>query len=165
MFKTPEFWVLIAFVLFLLAFGKKIWAFLTQSLDEHRNKISRQLEEAERLHDEALSLLKAYKQKHEEVLKQTAEIIAFAEEEALTLKKEKEREFDHFMKQREKALLQRMENEKEETKAAFRQQILEEAIAHVESFLEAQKGEKKKLTEDALKEITDISLFPKDFLK
>lgn len=165
MFKTPEFWVLIAFVLFLLAFGKKIWAFLIQSLDEHRNKISRQLEEAERLHDEALSLLEAYKQKHEEALKQAAEIIAFAEEEALTLKKEKEREFDHFMKQREKALLQRMENEKEETKAAFRQQILEEAIAHVERFLEAQKDEKKKLTDNALKEITDISLFPKDFLK
>ncbi|MBL8676990.1 MAG: hypothetical protein JNJ47_06190, partial [Alphaproteobacteria bacterium] len=115
MFKTPEFWVLIAFILFLFGFGKKIWAFLAQSLDEHRNKISRQLEEAERLCNEALSLLDVYKQKHAEVLKQAAEIIAFAEEEALTLKKEKEREFDHFMKQREKALLERMENEKEET--------------------------------------------------
>lgn len=165
MFKTPEFWVLIAFVLFLLAFGKRIWAFLTQSLDEHRNKISRQLEEAERLQDEALNLLEAYKQKHEEVLSQAAEIIAYAEEEAHALKKEKEREFDHFMKQREKALLQRMENEKEETKAVFRKQILEEAIVHVERFLAAQKDEKKKLTENALKEIMDISHFPKDFLK
>lgn len=165
MFKTPEFWVLIAFVLFLFVFGKKIWTFLTQSLDEHRNKISRQLEEAERLQEEALSLLEAYKQKHEEALKQAAEIIAFAEEEALALKKEKEREFDHFMQQREKALLERMENEKEEIKAAFRKQILEEAIAHVERFLATQKDEKKKLTENALKEITDISLFPKDFLK
>ncbi len=165
MFKTPEFWVLIAFVLFLLAFGKKIWAFLTQSLDEHRNKISRQLEEAERLQGEALSLLEAYKQKHEEALKQAAEIIAFAEEEALTLKKEKEREFDQFMKQREKALFERMENEKEETKADFRKQILEEAIVHIERFLGAQKDETKKLTENSLKEITDISLFPKNFLK
>lgn len=165
MFKTPEFWVLIAFVLFLLVFGKKIIGFLTQSLDEHRKKVSRQLEEAERLHDEALNLLEAYKQKHAEALKQAAEIIAFAEEEALTLKKEKEREFDHFMKQREKALLERMENEKEETKEAFRKQILEEAIVHVERFLEAQKDEKKKLTESALKEIMGVSLFPKDFLK
>jgi len=165
MFKTPEFWVLISFVLFLLVFGKKIWAFLTQSLDEHRHKVSRQLEEAQRLQEEALGLLEAYKQKHEEALKQAAEIIAFAEEEALTLKKEKEREFDHFMKQREKALLERMANEKEETKAAFRKQILEEAIAHVERFLETQKDEKKQLTQSSLKEITDISLFPKDFLK
>lgn len=165
MFKTPEFWVLIAFVLFLIVFGKKIMGFLTQSLDEHRNKISRQLEEAKRLHDEALSLLEAYKQKHAEALKQAAEIIAFAEEEALALKKEKEREFDHFMKQREKTLLERMENEKEETKAVFRKQILEEAITYIERFLEAQKDEKKELTENALKEITNISLFPKDFLK
>ena len=56
-------------------------------------------------------------------------------------------------------------NEKEETKAAFRKQILEEAIAHVERFLETQKDEKKKLTQSSLKEIADISLFPKDFLK
>lgn len=165
MFKTPEFWVLIAFVLFLFIFGKRIWAFITQSLDEHRNKVSRQLEEAERLQEEALSLLEAYKQKYAEALGQATEIVAFAEEEALALKKEKEREFDHFMKQREKAFLERMENEKEETKKAFRQQILEEAISYVERFLVTQKDERKKLTENALKEITDISLFPKDFLK
>ena len=165
MFKTPEFWVLIAFMFFLLAFGKKIWAFLTQSLDEHRDKISHKLEEAERLHDEALNLLEAYKKKHEETLRQAAEIVAFAEEEALALKKEKEQEFDHFMKQREKALMERIENEKEEMKSAFRKQILGEAIAHVERFLETEKDEKKKLTENALKEITHISLFPKNFLK
>src|SRR3990167_8017127 len=130
MLKTPEFWVLISFILFLLLFGKKILSFLRQSLDEHQQKIAHQLEEAKRLHDEALNLLNAYKKKLE---------------------------FEKFMKQREKTLHERIENEKEEAISALRKQVLDEAIKRVEAFLATQSDEKKKLTQASLKDITDFS--------
>ena len=157
MLKTPEFWVLISFILFLLLFGKKILSFLRQSLDEHQQKIAHQLEESKRLHDEALNLLNAYKKKHKEALKQAEDIISFAKEEANTLKKEKELEFEKFMKQREKTLHERIENEKEEAISALRKQVLDEAIKRVEAFLATQSDEKKKLTQASLKDITDFS--------
>lgn len=157
MFETPDFWVLIAFILFLLFFGKKILSFLRQMLDEHQKKITHQIDEAIRLHDEAFNLLETYKKKHKETLKQAEDIISFAKEEANTLKREKEREFEKFMKQREKTLKERIKNEKEEAIAALRNQVLDEALEKVEAFLATQPDEKKKLTQAALQEIEGLS--------
>ena len=113
-FSTPEFWVFIAFILFLGAVGKRAFAFLTQSLDEHSRKVAHQFEEAQRLHDEALSLLQSYKKKHEEAIEQATKIVSYAETEALESKKSSEREFEKFIASKEKALTERMAIEKEE---------------------------------------------------
>jgi F-type H+-transporting ATPase subunit b len=158
MFSTPEFWVFIAFLLFLCAVGKKAYHFLTESLDAHSRKVAQQLEEAQRLHDEALSLLSAYKEKHKEAVEQAKKIISFAEAEAQEFKKTSEEEFEKFVTQKEKALLERISNDKEEAKSKLKQQITDEALKIVEDVLSKEKEEKKKFTDAALKEITGMSL-------
>jgi len=155
-YSTPEFWVFIAFVLFLGAVGKRAFAFLTQSLDEHSRKVAHQLEEAQRLHDEALSLLNSYKQKHRDAIEQAAKIVAYAEAEALEFKKSSEHEFEKFMTNKEKALQTRMMIEREETKNKLRQQAVDEALIIVEKVLSGEPKEKKKLTEASLKEIEKL---------
>ncbi len=162
MFSTPEFWVFIAFILFLGAVGKRAFAFLTQSLDEYSRKVAHQLEEAERLHDEALSLLNSYKKKHTEAIEQAAKFITYAEAEASEFKKSREHEFEKFMVDKEKAFLERMAIEKEEAKNKLRQQAVDEAFTIVEKLLSKESKEKKKLTEASLKEISGLVRKPTD---
>jgi F-type H+-transporting ATPase subunit b len=156
MFSTPEFWVFIAFVLLLGGLGRRGFSFATQTLDEHRKKIVQQLNEAQRLHDEALSLLNAYKKKHEDALEQAAKIISYAEKEAQEFKKSSKQEFELFIHQKEKVFLERIALEKEETKTKLRQQAVDEALKIVERHLLAEKKEREKLTTASLKEILTL---------
>lgn len=156
MFSTPEFWVFVAFILFLLGVGKRAFTSVMQSLDEHSQKVAHQLEEAHRLHDEALSLLNSYKKKHAKAIEQAQKIISYAEAEALEFKKSSEEEFEKFMANKEKALLERMAIEKEEAKSKLRQQVVDEAFTIVEKLLSTETKEKKKLTEASLKEMSGL---------
>jgi len=76
-------WVAVAFVLFvgLLAylgvFGK-----IGAALDDRAAKIKAQLEEAQRLRDDAQKLFAEYQQKQKDALKEAEEIVAHAHEEA-----------------------------------------------------------------------------------
>lgn len=160
MFSTPEFWVFVSFVLFIGLFGKRGLAFISQLLNEHRQKITQQLEEAQRLHDEALSLLNSYKKKHEEAVEHAKKMVAFAEQEALDFKKSSEEEFKKLLTQKEKALLERIHLETEITKSTLRKQAADEAFVIVEDLLSTDTKERKKLTKAALKEISGLKLRP-----
>ena len=165
MFSTAEFWVFIAFVLLIGAVGKRALAFLTQTLDAHSQKVTHQLTEAQRLHDEALSLLNTYKKKHQEATEQAANIISFSESEALEFKKTSQHEFEKFLAQKEKAVFERIAIETEETKSKLRKQAADEALTIVERLLSKEKKERKKLTEASLKEISALTLAPQPFKK
>jgi F-type H+-transporting ATPase subunit b len=157
MISTPEFWVFIAFILLFVFAGKKIVGALTALIEEYRQKISNKLEEVERLHDEAMSLLQSYKQKHQQALEQAAQIVSFAEKEALEFKKHNHKEFEKFMAQKEKALHERLAIEGEEAKAKLRKEAAAEALALVEEFLSKNTAEKQKLTESSLKELSTLA--------
>jgi F-type H+-transporting ATPase subunit b len=158
MFSTPEFWVLVAFFLLLAVFGKRGFLYLIQGLDDHRQKVTHQLREAERLHDEAFSLLNSYKTKHKEAEKQVEKLLAFAEVEAKELKKTAEKEFQDFMTHKEKAMSEKLAIEKEETFAKLRRQVTMEALAIVEEVLLKDKNLREKLTKKALQKIEKVEL-------
>lgn len=155
MLATAEFWVFIAFLLFIGIFGKKTFGFLAQSLDAYRQKIRHDIEAAQNLHDEALSLLKTYKKKHEEAIKQAEEIMSYAEKEALEFKNSSEQEFEKFVAQKEKALLERIAIKNEEAKSKLQKEAIDEAITIVEQVLSRDKTQKKKLNDSSLKEISE----------
>lgn len=158
MFSTPEFWVFISFLLFLGIFGKKGLSYLTQMLNNHREKITRQLEEAQHLHDEALSLLNSYKKKHDEALLHAEKIISEAESEALEFKKSSFQELDKLLAEKEKSILERIAIEKAEAKTNLKNQIVEEAIQIVEKTLQKEKKSQKEITKNALKKMSKLDL-------
>jgi len=157
MFLTPEFWVLIAFVLFIASFGKRLFSYIAETLDAHRQKITDQLTETERLQSEALNLLETYKKKHSEAIEQVEKIISFAEKEATEFKQLNEQELKRFMAQKEKALQDRLALEKEEIMTTLRREAVDEALAIVEQVLLKDKNEQKKLIETSLKKIKEAS--------
>ena len=160
MLMTPDFWVFIAFVLFIGGIGKKALSFLRQSLDEHSYKVAHQLEEAQRLHDEALKLLNSYKTKHKEAIEQANKIIAFAESEALEFKKTSEQAFEKLVLQKENALRERLAIENEEAKTKLQKQAVDEAFAIVERVLLKEQKLKENLTKSSLKKISTLAIKP-----
>src|ERR1700760_4498328 len=74
-FAEPRNWVLIAFVLFFLAFGRKLWAALTQMLDDRAGKVRAELEEAARLRREAEAMLRDAESHRAEALREAQALI------------------------------------------------------------------------------------------
>jgi F-type H+-transporting ATPase subunit b len=83
MLATPEFWVLVSFVLFVgLLVYLKVPHRLAKALDERAERISKELDEARKLRDEAQALLAEYERKRRDAEKEAEAIIIQAREEA-----------------------------------------------------------------------------------
>ena len=84
-----ETWVAVAFVIFLgvLAYYQ-VHKSVLRSLDQRRDRIKSELDEARRLKEEAQALLASYRQKKEQVEHEAQAILAGAQAEAERLAKE-----------------------------------------------------------------------------
>ncbi len=158
MFQTPEFWVLVAFVLLIVVLGKRGWLALSAIIDERTDKIQKQLQEAEHLHNEALSLLHTYQKKHAEAMSQAASIIANAEEEAANLKRTVEAELEEMLRQKEKSTLERIEIAQDTAKLQLKKQVAAEALSFVEEILSQELKGKSAAKSHPLQEISAIPL-------
>ena len=79
----PRTWVGVAFTIFFLIFGRKIWAAVTAILDKRAETIRSELDEASRLRREAEALLADAKVRREAALRDAETMLAHAREEAL----------------------------------------------------------------------------------
>lgn len=82
MLHDPEFWVLIAFLVFIAAVGKKAWAMITGMLDGRAAAIKSELEKAVELREEAQTLLAGYQRQQRDAVKETEDIVAQAHQTA-----------------------------------------------------------------------------------
>ena len=86
---TAEFWVAVAFFGFVaVVVYFRAPAMIAKALDERAARIRAELDEAQRLRDEAQALLAEYQRKRRDAEKEAEEIIALAREEAERLSKE-----------------------------------------------------------------------------
>ena len=67
-FANPANWVLIAFVLFFVLFGRKLWSVLAAMLDDRTATVKAELEEAAKLRREAEAMLREAEAKRAEAL-------------------------------------------------------------------------------------------------
>lgn len=56
---TPEFWILISFVCFIAFLGRKIYSKVVAQLDSYISEVSGEIEEAEKIKEEAAEMLKS----------------------------------------------------------------------------------------------------------
>jgi len=78
----PRTWVGVAFVIFFLIFGRKIWNVLTTLLDNRATAIRAELDEAARLRQEAEALLAEARLQRETALRDAEAMLTQAREEA-----------------------------------------------------------------------------------
>ena len=81
-FGDPRTWVSIAFVLFFVIFGRRLWTTLTAALDKRGIAIRAELDEAARLRREAEAMLKDAQAQRENGLREAEATIARARDEA-----------------------------------------------------------------------------------
>lgn len=100
--QDAEFWVGIAFVIFL---GIMVWAkvpgMAAKALDARAEKIRAELAEAERLRNEAEELLASIRTRREETERQAAEMLTVAKAEAERLEAEAHQRLEEQIKRRQ----------------------------------------------------------------
>ena len=124
----PEFWVAVAFVIFVLLAGKKIYGAIGKMLDDRAARIRAELAEAERLRTEAEKLLTEYQRKQREALKDAEAILATARDEAARLRKEAAANLEAQLKRRERAAIEQIAQAEAHAVAEVRNQAIELAI-------------------------------------
>ena len=109
MFQDAETWVAIAFVIFVgvmiyLGVGKK----LTGGLDKRAETIKNQLDEAQRLREEAQHALAEYKRMQRDAAKEAEEILNLATKEAEIMRDRAEKDLADSIKRREEQAVTRI---------------------------------------------------------
>jgi F-type H+-transporting ATPase subunit b len=98
-----EFWVAIAFVIFVGVLGYfQAHKRLVKSIDDRRERIKAELDEARRLKAEAEALLATYRRKQQEAEREAQTIVASAKAEAERLATEAEAKLEDFVARRTK---------------------------------------------------------------
>ena len=101
MLLEAEFWVLVAFVIFLAI----VWKVgggtaLIGGLDSRAERIKAELAEAQRLREEAQNLLASYERRRSEAEREAEDIVATARDEAERLARETEAKMADFVRRR-----------------------------------------------------------------
>jgi len=81
-FQDPRSWVAIAFVIFFVLFGRKIWGALTAMLDKRADDIRAELAEAQRLRKEAEAMMADAKSRRDAAVADAKALIEGAKAEA-----------------------------------------------------------------------------------
>jgi F-type H+-transporting ATPase subunit b len=132
----PEFWVAVAFVIF-LGFAAWLGAFkaLVDGLDQRGARIAAELAEAKRLREEAQALLASYEKRRHEAEAEAAAIIAQAKVEAERLAREAQGKLSDFVTRRQKAAEQKIAQAEADATNEVRGAAAEAAIRASEAIL------------------------------
>jgi len=101
-FHDPELAVAIAFVIAIVLVSKKVWLSLTGLLDERAAKIKAELDEAQKLKDDAQKMLGQFQRKQRDALQEAEAIVAHAREDAGRLVERAKRDLEAVIDRRQR---------------------------------------------------------------
>ena len=132
---NPEFWVVIGFLIFLVAVGPKVWKMIVTGLDQRSMRIKGQLDEAQKLRDEAQALLNEYQRRQKEAAKEAEGMIAAAKELGEHQTRDAMAALDASMARREKLALEKIAQAEAAATAEVRREAVEVATAATRKLL------------------------------
>ncbi|MDH5557089.1 MAG: F0F1 ATP synthase subunit B [Alphaproteobacteria bacterium] len=121
---STTFWVAVAFSVFVIAAFKPGKRVLTQALDSRIAKIREEVEEAQRLREEAQTMLASYQRRQREAIQEATQIVAHAREEAERAKVKAEAELEESIARREQQAALKIA----QAEAAALEEIREKAV-------------------------------------
>ncbi|NKB48159.1 MAG: F0F1 ATP synthase subunit B [Alphaproteobacteria bacterium] len=133
--QNPELWVFVALVLFIVVLYKPITKTLTTKLDGRAEAIKSELDEAQRLREEAQHTLAEYQRKQRDALKEAEGIIAEAREEAGRIEKAAAERTAELLARREQQALDMIAAAEAQALADVRGQAADVAIAATQQLL------------------------------
>ena len=140
-------WVLVAFILFFLLVGKKLWNVISLNLDNRKKLIEDELNEAKKLREEAQSELNSSLKKQKEINDQITKIIDDAKVVAEKIKEDAEKKANSIIKRREMQAKQKIKTAQFEAISEIKNMNSKFSINLVKAYL------KKELNENSHKEL------------
>jgi F-type H+-transporting ATPase subunit b len=156
--RDPEFWVAIAFV---IAVGLVVWKsapMLTKPLDDRAAKIKTELDEAQRLREDAQRTLAEFQRKQRDAFKEAEQIVALAKSEAERAAAQAVRDLEAALQRRQAQALEKIALAEAKARTEVRNTAVDVAIAAVRRVLAEQLDQPRKsqLIDDAIAELPQL---------
>jgi len=155
MLHDPAFWVAIALVLFVILIAKPVGKMASKGLDERAEKIKKELDDAERLRNEAQDLLAQYQRKQRDAAGEAEAIIQHAKEEAERMDREGRERLKASLERREKLAMDRIRMAEQQAVERVRSRAVDVAIAATGQVLadSLSAGKADSLVNDAIEQL------------
>jgi F-type H+-transporting ATPase subunit b len=131
----PTFWVAVAFVVFA---GLMVWKArkpVLDGIDARAERIKAELDEAQRLREEAQKALAEYKRKQRDAAKEAEDLLANARHEADLLRNQAAEDLKAMLARREKAALEKIDQAEAQALQEVRAQAVDIAMAATAKLL------------------------------
>ena len=158
MFDDPQFWVFIAFVIFIIAVFKPVRKILIAGLDNNIKKIKDSIDQAEKLKNEAQKTLNELKERQNDVKKEIQSIQNEAKERITLIEQLSNQKFNDQIKKRNELVKVKIEQMTRDANLQVQQYILQNAITATIIILEKKlnQSEKQKLINQSIVELNSI---------
>lgn len=156
MFHDPTFWVLVSFTMFIgVLVYLKVPGMITGALDKRAEKIKADIDEAEKLLEEAQDLLATYQKKQREASDVAQEIKAKAKEESERLKVHGRERMEDALARREKLAIERIAQAEAAAVDEIRTRTVDIAMDATRELLASKlsDGKAEAMVDDAIKEL------------
>jgi F-type H+-transporting ATPase subunit b len=135
MLQSTTFWVAVAFVIFIGIVAYFGGQSILRMLDARGEKIRKDIDEAEKLREEAQRQLADYKKKQREAQREAEEIIEHAKTEAKRMRERAERDLEEQLKRRERLTMEKIEQAEAQALAEVRNRAADIAVRATEQLL------------------------------
>jgi F-type H+-transporting ATPase subunit b len=137
-FAEPEFWVLVAVLIFLGLVWKPAKRFLIGGLDARAERIRSELETARRLREEAEQALAAYRQQERQAAAEAQSIVTHAKAEAERIARQSAIDLEQTLERRRQLAAERVAQEEARALAQIRAVTVDIAIAAARRVIAAE---------------------------
>lgn len=153
-FSDPTFWVGVSFLIF-VALMIKPTKKIMGALDARGAKIKAQIEEAQKLREDAQHLLAEYQRKQRQAIEEAGQILAHARAETARHREQTAQALEAALKRRERQALDRIAQAEAQALEEVRQAAADVAIAATRRLLESNLDEAKRsaMIEASIKEL------------
>lgn len=141
-FELAETWVAIALIILLVVAFRPAARAITAMLDKRADQIRHDLDEAQKLREEAQAALASYQRKQRDAIEEAEQIIAHAREEAERIKTQALVDLDQSLKRREAQAMDRIAQAEANAAAEVRGMAVDVAIAATRDLIGKQLKEK-----------------------
>lgn len=135
MFHDQRFYVAIAFVLFFVLFGRKLWKTIVSHLDARADQVRHELDEAAKLRREAEQMLEDATRERETAFAEAKALIERSRAEAALLGEKAKADAEAVASRREQMARDRIEASQRAAVQEVRAQAVDAAVAAVRSVL------------------------------
>ncbi len=136
MLQDPSFWVAIAFVGFIaVVIYFKLPSIVGKQLDDRASRIKTELDDAQKLREDAQALFADYQRRQRDALATAEEIVVKAKEDAEILRKESEAELEANLKRRQELAEAKIQQAEEKALAEVQNIAVDVAIAASEKLM------------------------------